>query len=422
VASNRPAFPKPVEVYEALSLFGTNIVTTEHDEWRKHRKVASPAFNERNNALVFHETTRIVMDLFQIWQENGKGDVIVVPNMTDVTFELALQVIASAAFGYSIAWKDEDNVPIGHRMTFKRALNHVCKDLLQRMVCSDRVLGLWERGKAIKTGFEELEAYMHEMIQERRGAKAQGVERADLFTSLLNASEMEKGDGGGLSDLELTGNIFILLLAGHETSSHAISLAFAALAVHPEIQQKALEEVCTAVPKGQLPSYSDVVRFSYIQAIFYETLRMFPLVLHIPKESAFDTTLRTKNKNGETIVVPCPKGTQINLSAVGLHFNPKYWREPQTFNPDRFLGDWNRDAFIPFSTGARSCIGRRFAEIESITTLALMVMHYEISVTEDPKFVHETWEQRRDRVMAAEQGPITLTPKGVPLTFKRRVH
>jgi len=51
-----------------------------------------------------------------------------------------------------------------------------------------------------------------------------------------------------------------------------------------------------------------------------------------------------------------------------------------------------------------------------------MVMHYEISVTEDPRFVHESWEQRRDRVMGAMQGAITLTPKGVPLTFKRRVH
>ena len=63
----------------------------------------------------------------------------------------------------------------------------------------------------------------------------------------------------------------------------------------------------------------------------------------------------------------------------------------------------------------------RFAEIESITTLGLMVMHYEISVTEDPRFVHETWEQRRDRVMGACMGSITLNPKGVPLTFKRRI-
>jgi hypothetical protein len=107
---------------------------------------------------------------------------------------------------------------------------------------------------------------------------------------------------------------------------------------------------------------------------------MFPLVPHIPKESAFDTTLRTKNKNGETVVIPCPKGTQVNLCAIALHFNrkllqhcyntstkgrftAKYWHDPKTFNPDRFLGDWNRDAFIPFSAGARSCIGRRYARI-----------------------------------------------------------
>jgi cytochrome P450 len=63
--------PKPLGVYEVFSLFGINIIATEHDEWRKHRKVASPAFNERNNALVFHETTRVVMDLFQMWQEHG---------------------------------------------------------------------------------------------------------------------------------------------------------------------------------------------------------------------------------------------------------------------------------------------------------------------------------------------------------------
>ena len=185
---------------------------------------------------------------------------------------------------------------------------------------------------------------------------------------------------------------------------------------------------------------------------------MFPQVPHIPKVSAFDTTLHTKNKNGETVVIPCPKGTQIKLSAIALHlsrkleqqwnknetegrFTAKYWHDPNAFNPDRFLGDWDRDAFIPFSTGPRSCIGKRyariffhlkkvsgneysftvrFAEIESITTLALMVIHYEISVTENPIFAHETWEQRRDRVMDAVQGTLTVGPTGVPLTFKRR--
>jgi cytochrome P450 len=116
VVLNRPGFPKPAEVYESLSLFGQNIVITEHDEWRKHRKVASPAFSERNNALVFQETTRIVLDLFQMWKEQGNSDLIVIPDMTGITFDLALQVIASAAFGYKMAWKDEGEAPQGHKM------------------------------------------------------------------------------------------------------------------------------------------------------------------------------------------------------------------------------------------------------------------------------------------------------------------
>jgi len=66
--------------------------------------------------LVFQETTRIVLDLFQMWKEEGNEDMVIIPDMTDVTFELALQVIASAAFGYSIAWKGDGKVPKGHAM------------------------------------------------------------------------------------------------------------------------------------------------------------------------------------------------------------------------------------------------------------------------------------------------------------------
>ena len=125
--SNRPNFPKPVRFYTTLSLFGRNIVASEHDEWRKHRKVASPAFNERNSALVFQETTRIVLDLFQMWKDRGNGDVVTIPDMANTTFELALQVIASAAFGYSIAWKDEGEVPEGHKMVRLPFLPMYCR-------------------------------------------------------------------------------------------------------------------------------------------------------------------------------------------------------------------------------------------------------------------------------------------------------
>ena len=89
-----------------------------------------------------------------------------------------------------------------------------------------------------------------------------------------------------------------------------------------------------------------------------------------------DTSLVIGNQAGETTVLPVPAGTEINIDVTGLHYNRKsrlpqqtcpsdlqrlaarYWEDPFAFKPERFLGEWNKDAFIPFSGGARACIGR----------------------------------------------------------------
>ena len=85
-------------------------------QWKRHRKVGAPAFSERTNSLVHRETTRIVLNLFDAWKSEGMIDVVAVSNMADVTFELALQVIAAAGFGYNVAWKDDGSLPVGHTM------------------------------------------------------------------------------------------------------------------------------------------------------------------------------------------------------------------------------------------------------------------------------------------------------------------
>ena len=129
---NRSAFPKPVAIYRVLKIYGDNVVVTEHEEvripvfdrnvlmhrhqWKRHRKVGAPAFSERTNSLVHRETTRVVLNLFDAWKSQGMLDVANVGNMADVTFELALQVIAAAGFGYNVAWKDDGRLPAGHTM------------------------------------------------------------------------------------------------------------------------------------------------------------------------------------------------------------------------------------------------------------------------------------------------------------------
>jgi len=106
----------------------------------------------------------------------------------------------------------------------------------------------------------------------------------------------------------------------------------------------------------------------FFRSSTFQTSLNFMKVVHIPKCSDEDTTLVTRNENGECLSIPVPKGTGLGIHTPGLHYNrepslcrvgvwrispilARYWTNPHQFNPSRFLGDWPRKAFLPFSSG-----------------------------------------------------------------------
>ena len=80
----------------------------------------------------------------------------------------------------------------------------------------------------------------------------------------------------------------------------------------------------------------------------------------------------------------------------------KYWTDPDAFRPARFLGEYPRDAFLPFSGGPRGCIGRGFAETEGVAVLALIISKYRVEVKEEPQFAGETFQQRKERLLKSQ--------------------
>ncbi|KAI0261646.1 cytochrome P450 [Gloeopeniophorella convolvens] len=413
----RSRFPKPVEDYEVLSMYGHNIVASEGDEWKKIRKIAAPAFSERNNKLVWDETVRIMVDMFDnVWHNEST---IVVDHAVEITLPIALFVIGVAGFGRNISWNADTVVPPGRRMTLKAAINVMSYDVIWKLILPEWALNLTPRLRNVRLAYDELEKHMEALIHERRnGEKVQ--ERHDLFSNLLDASQQEMDADAKLSDRELMGNIFIFLLAGHETTAHTLCFCFALLAMYPDEQDRLYQEIRKITPDdSRLPTYEEMPLFTYSMAVFYETLRLMPPAPGIPKKSEEDTTITVSNQAGEKTTIPIPKGTDFTFHLPGLHHNPRYWKDPLAFKPERFLGDWPRDAFLPFSGGARACLGRRFFETEGIAVLTMLVSKYRIEVTEEPRFVGETFDQRYERVMRSRPG-LTTVPVRVPLTFKRR--
>ncbi|KAG1838016.1 cytochrome P450 [Suillus subalutaceus] len=203
------------------------------------------------------------------------------------------------------------------------------------------------------------------------------------------------------------------------TRAHTFSFAFALLALHPDKQEEMYQHIKRVLPDGRIPTCDDMPSLACSSAVFNEALRMFPPVCTVPKTSAEDTTFTLTDANGTLKTVVVPKGLGLTLDVPGLHYNPKYWEDPFTFNPERFLGDWNRDAFLAFSGGYRGCVGRKFSETEGAAVLTILISRYVISIKDEPQFAGETYEQRKARVLDA-QSMLTLAPTRLPLVFRRR--
>ncbi|KAF9530340.1 cytochrome P450 [Crepidotus variabilis] len=412
VTTCRARFPKPIEQYGVLGFFGGNIIVSEGNRWKKYRKISAPAFSDRNNKLVWEEAAQITEDMIEeIWHN---GEIVHVNNFLEVTLPIALFVIGVAGFGKRMSWEDEE-IPEDHSMTLKQALHVVTTDFIVRILLPNWALSLTRRFRLVRESFDELKQYMNEMIKERRNAP--NLIRHDLFSNFIEAND---DDGRAVLDEdEIVGNIFMFLVAGHETTAHTLCFTFALLALYPDEQEKVFRQINSLMPRGRKPSYNEMPNFTYSMAVFYETLRMFPPVNFIPKSAAEDTSLSTTNNNGQPTTLPIPKGTNVTILVPALHYNPRYWKDPHSFKPQRFLEDWPRDAFLPFSAGPRACIGRKFFETEGIAILITLVSKYKISVKEEPQFAHETFEERKARVLKTTTG-FTLCPVRVPLTFTRR--
>ncbi|KAK6098222.1 hypothetical protein MT418_002270 [Batrachochytrium dendrobatidis] len=451
IVSRKSDFVKPVHIYTILNIFGSNVVTTEHAEWRRHRRIVSPQFSERINLSVLQYAAETVRDMLKCWQSTehtAHGEVRV--NVSNDMMKLALHVISGAGFGMRLDWvtsESDQTLDHGHTMSYKTAVHSMMAGLPLKIILPKFAYLLpIERVQNVKRSFDEFGLYLSEVI---RGADKQ--DESNLLVSLAKAARAEDG---GLTEQELVGNVFVFLFAGHETTASTFMFALAMLASHQDVQQRLYEEI-QLILDGNDPQLKDIQNLGYTLAVMNETLRMFPPVVAIPKHTTSQQTL------GKYII---PEDTRVTLHTVGIHYNPKYWGpDPNVFRPARWftlpecassavktrdfirsttqlksqtspsepehdktrsdvpdtasdkphqsLFSYNRYAFLPYSEGMRSCLGKRFAQVEFITGLAMMMQKYSVHLPDGAQIEEVIESQNR----------VTLQPKrDMYLVFKPR--
>lgn len=204
----------------------------------------------------------------------------------------------------------------------------------------------------------EVDARLHDVIRARRAAPGEG--RDDVMTLLLGA---RYEDGAAMSDRELRDELMTLLAAGHETSATALPWAFHFLARHPEVQERARDEV----RGGGEPAYLD--------GVVKETMRLRPVV------SAVGRVLQAPARiAGHDL----PAGVLVSPSVYLAHRDPDAWPDPTRFDPERFVGTRvSPYAYLPFGGGVRRCIGMAFALYEMRIVLAEVLRRFRVRAAKD---------------------------------------
>lgn len=140
ISTRRNHFLKPIELYGIVDIFGKSLLTTEKDEWKRHKKIIAPAFSDKNNVLVWRETIKQTNGMLKFWSRMKDSDNanLKVKNTAPDTAILTLHVISGAAYGVSQSWEGDDKELLGdnvvhgfstaklegsHKLMFKHALD-----------------------------------------------------------------------------------------------------------------------------------------------------------------------------------------------------------------------------------------------------------------------------------------------------------
>jgi len=178
-----------------------------------------------------------------------------------------------------------------------------------------------------------------------------------------------------LTEDEILAQAWIFFIAGYETTATTLSFCSYELALNPDCQQKLYEEVSSAVDQNGEISYEILTKLPYLDSVISETLRLYPPVIRLERETMTDYKL------GDT-GIELYKGQIIEIPTYAIHHSEEYYPNPDKFNPERFMPE-NRDqivpyTYIPFGAGPRNCIGMRFALMETKLGLAQIIRRFRL--------------------------------------------
>ena len=358
---NPDDFPKSERISEGLRpLLGDSVFLTNGALWRRQRRIIDPAF----------EGGRL-KQIFPAMKAASEAAIKrIEPGILEVE-ELASFAAADVIFRTLFSVPIEDKIAGDIFHEFRRYQRQQPILNIAAFVPLPRWVPRFHR-RATKASARHIRTLIQELTDRRVAEIKSGRAPQDLATKLMTTPDPETG--ACFTRDEMVDQVAIFLLAGHETSASALAWALYLMALYPDWQQRLADEARILDDNS---SFSVVSKLKLSRDVFRESLRLYPPVPMMVRENAKPECFRDRK---------IAKGSAIVLSPWHLHRHQRLWDNPDGFDPGRWHTENGkaclREAFLPFSSGARVCPGAGFAMIEGPLFLSQILRSFRISCVE----------------------------------------
>jgi cytochrome P450 len=357
-------FPKSDLMVHALEpLIGDSIFVSSGATWRRQRAMMDPSLSMMRVNRAFPAMQAGCAAAEETYDAHA-------PSGTPFSLDLAMShltadIICRTVFSTTLRTKAAHDV-FDAFTDFERSVAQV---EIRRLIW-DRAWTRAPQKQHVLDACRVIRAHLGELLDTHLAA---GARFDDIASAVIEARD----DLGGqaFTREELIDQLGVLFLAGHETSASALTWAFAILATQPALVARLRDEVEDVTEGGPI-EFHHIKRLNLTRNIFRETLRLYPPITFLPRVANEATSLHGYRLK---------KGALVMVAPWVLHRHRLYWRDPNRFDPDRFLPEREAEisagAYIPFGIGPRICAGAAFATIEATLLIARLFRRYDWTLT-----------------------------------------
>src|SRR5215469_8512173 len=366
---------------------GKGLLTTEGEAWKTQRRLIQSGFERKQLEVLSSIMQHSLGDSLRDFDQQARiGSVDIYPLMMKITFAM----VGKSLFGA--------NLKEGDIHLISEAISTVQEFMVRQTI--QPYLNPWFAVSGELRRHEEMRArafgVLLEYIRRRRG-EAHGY---DLLQILMDA---RYSDGHGMSDKLVLSESMQLLVAGHETSSNALSWLLYLLSSRPDCVERLREEF-DSVLAGEPMTYSHVPKLEFATQVVQEGLRLYPPFWMVDRMALSD------DRAGDLDI---PRGSTVVVFIYGVHHSPRYWENPESFDPERFTKAkeklYTPFAHLPFGAGPRGCIGGNYAMLQMLMILSVVLRKYDFHLVPG-----QTIEPRPMVILRPEHGIRMTFTEAIP--------